>query len=99
MLQGMELDEHYDNTDDMYCDIADRLEAVEAAAPAASLVAGVGAHMGVKAKDGKPKGSGGGGKVCFLAVHWAGSLCVIVRNLGLQKSEVFLRELQDDEER
>lgn len=59
---GMELDEHYDNTDDMYCDIADRLEAVEAAAPAASLVAGVGAHMGVKAKDGKPKGSGGGGK-------------------------------------
>jgi hypothetical protein len=59
----MELEEHYDNTDDMYCDIADRLEAVEAAAPAASISANIGAHIGVKGKDGKPKGSGGGAKV------------------------------------
>lgn len=58
-LQALELDEHYDNTDDMYCDIADRLEAVEAAAPAASLAGHLGA-LNLK-KDGKLKS--GGGKV------------------------------------
>jgi hypothetical protein len=63
LLKGMELEEHYDNTDDMYCDIADRLEAVEAAAPAASLSSSVGGHLSVKGKDGKAKGSGGGAKV------------------------------------
>lgn len=57
--QALELDEHYDNTDDMYCDIADRLEAVEAAAPAASLAGHLGA-LTLK-KDGKMKS--GGGKV------------------------------------
>lgn len=58
-LQALELDEHYDNTDDMYCDIADRLEAVEAAAPAASLAGHLGS-LSLK-KDGKLKS--GGGKV------------------------------------
>ncbi len=58
-LQALELDEHYDNTDDMYCDIADRLEAVEAAAPAASLAGHLGS-LSIK-KDGKMKS--GGGKV------------------------------------
>jgi hypothetical protein len=57
--QALELDEHYDNTDDLYCDIADRLEAVEAAAPAASLAGHLG-NLSVK-KDGKMKS--GGGKV------------------------------------
>jgi hypothetical protein len=58
-VQALELDEHYDNTDDMYCDIADRLEAVEAAAPAASLAGHLGS-LTIK-KDGKLKS--GGGKV------------------------------------
>lgn len=62
-MQAMELDEHYDNTDDMYCEIADRLEAVEAAAPAASTIGAIATHISAKAKDGKAKGSGGGGKV------------------------------------
>lgn len=62
LAQSMELGEHYDNTEDMYCDLADRLEAVEAAAPAASL-GGVGGHTGPKSKDAKVRGSGGGGKV------------------------------------
>jgi hypothetical protein len=59
MPQALELDEHYDNTDDLYCDIADRLEAVEAAAPAASLAGHLG-NLNLK-KDGKMKS--GGGKV------------------------------------
>lgn len=59
----MDLDEHYDNTDDMYCEIADRLEAVEAAAPAASTIGAIPTHVGPKGKEGKAKGSGGG-KVC-----------------------------------
>lgn len=59
VVQALELDEHYDNTDDMYCDIADRLEAVEAAAPAASLAGHLGS-LSLK-KDGKLKS--GGGKV------------------------------------
>lgn len=58
-MQALELDEHYDNTDDMYCDIVDRLEAVEAAAPAANLAGHLGA-LSLK-KDGKLKS--GGGKV------------------------------------
>lgn len=57
--QALEMDEHYDNTDDLYCDIADRLEAVEAAAPAASLAGHLG-NLSIK-KDGKMKS--GGGKV------------------------------------
>lgn len=68
----MELEEHYDNTDDMYCDIADRLEAVEAAAPAASLSSSAGGHMNVKGKDCKAKGSGGGAKVGGVATFACG---------------------------
>jgi len=52
--QNQEDEEHYDNVDDMYADINDRLEAVEAAAPvnlAAHVAKGV-----VKDVKGTPKG-------------------------------------------
>jgi hypothetical protein len=65
-LQALELDEHYDNTDDLYCDIADHLEAVEAAAPAANLAGHLGA-LSLK-KDGKLKS--GGGKVTRARGAW-----------------------------
>eukprot|EP00878_Enallax_costatus_P015649 GHUV01016394.1.p1 GENE.GHUV01016394.1~~GHUV01016394.1.p1 ORF type:complete len:333 (+),score=93.10 GHUV01016394.1:145-1143(+) len=90
---AMDLDEHYDNTDDMYCEIADRLEAVEAAAPAASTIGAIATHTSAKAKEGKAKGSGGG-KVRLLPKNTYNSplclafhvvtvmLCILVHVVG-----------------
>ncbi len=58
-MQNQEDDEHYDNVEDMYADLMDRLEAVEAAAPAVLIP-----HTG-KAKGSTPegaKGTSGGGR-------------------------------------
>lgn len=80
----MDLEEHYDNTDDMYCEIADRLEAVEAAAPAASIGA-IATHLGAK-KDSKAKGSGGGAKVCrgVGCCAWVAAAVPAAAALGLR---------------
>jgi len=53
LAQSQEDGGHYDNVDDLYADLADRLDAVEAVAPAAVV------HVG-KGKELKTKTSGGG---------------------------------------
>jgi hypothetical protein len=80
--QSMDLDDHFDNTDDMWGPLADRLDAVEAAAPAAGTVGAIASHAGGKTPGLKTKSSGGGAKVRPPSPCWLLHCCALLASLA-----------------